>query len=93
MDIAVNFDHNRGGWVVHSMTADVRTRIGPWLFLRQQETMLRLFRYVGAGESAITDAEQCIRSWGCGTVHIALAAGRRNLLRLCAPWCDGLTPL
>ncbi len=93
MEIAVNFDHNRSGWVLHSMTGGVRTRIGPWLFFREQETMLWLFRYVGAGETAIRGAEQCIHSWGRGTVHIELAGGRRNLLRLCPPLSDCLTPL
>jgi hypothetical protein len=85
----VNFDHRLDGWAVHCM--DGRIRVGPWARVRGDGfTLLRLFRYIGAGEDELAEAEIDLRRWGRGSIHVDLIPGRRNLLQLSRPWSEDL---
>ena len=72
------------------MTEDCQTRIGPWIDIADAATLVRLLRYVGAGDAEIAEVEENIQARGRGSVFITLIPGRKNLLRLREPWCEGL---
>jgi hypothetical protein len=85
MRILVNYQH-RDSWFVHAISEDTQTPISPILPVRDQATLIRLLRYVGATEENIEQAHEDIRRWNRGGVWIELAPGRKNLLRIRRPW-------
>ena len=62
MRILVNFQH-RDSWFVHAISEDTRTPISPILHVRDQATLIRLLRYVGATEENIEQVQEDIRRW------------------------------
>ena len=89
MRVMVNFAL-RDCWSVHCVSKDALTCISPTLLVPDQPTLIRLLRYVGATDAELKKVDERIREWGRGSVIISLAPGRRNLLRIRAPWSDGL---
>ncbi len=79
MRVLINFQH-RKGWNIHTMAEDCKTPVGPWRDVASQETMLRLFRYLGATDAAMDQVEREIRMWSRGGVHIDVPADRLHLL-------------
>ena len=79
MRVIVNFQH-RKGWNIHTMAEDCRTRLGPYRDVASEETLLRLFRYLGASEEAMQEAENDLRRWSRGGIHIDVPEDRLRLL-------------
>lgn len=79
MRVIVNFQH-RKGWNIHTMAEDCRTRLGPYRDVASEETLLRLFRYLGASEEAMREAENDLRRWSRGGIHIDVPEDRVGLL-------------
>ena len=90
MRVMVNFMLRRETWFVHAVSDDSKTTIGPILPVSDQPTLIRLLRYVGATDAELEKVDERIREWGQGSVFISLTPGRRNLLRIRAPWSDYL---
>jgi hypothetical protein len=65
MEILINF-MERDNWSVHCVTADARTEISPFMSIKKKETLLRLLRYVGAGDVQIAEVELNLRLWARG---------------------------
>jgi hypothetical protein len=82
----------RNKWSLHCSLEDARTAISPWVHVTDQPTLMKLFRYVGANDEEIAEAEDNIHRWSRGTVHLTLIPGRKNLLRIREPWNEGLLP-
>jgi hypothetical protein len=82
----------RGNWSVQGILEDARTAISPWVYVTSQPALIKLFRYIGATDDEIAQVEDDIRRWSRGSVHITLVPGRENLLRIRAPWNEGLLP-
>jgi uncharacterized protein (DUF2126 family) len=73
----------RDGVSCHGLHVDARTVLGPWVHVGNDETMVRMLRYVGATQEQIAEYEDRRRRWGQGSVHITvIGANRKNLLRL-----------
>jgi hypothetical protein len=89
--IIVNFQF-REHWTAHCLLEDARTPISPFVSMKQKSTLIRLLLHVGANDDEIAEVEEYIRRWSRGSVHITLAPGRKNLLRIREPWCEGLLP-
>jgi hypothetical protein len=88
MRVMINYMRRKETWFVHAIAEDANTPISPILPVRDQVTLIRLLRYVGAGDSAIDDVNMNIGRWSGGSTWIGLAPGRRNLLRIRQPWSD-----
>lgn len=81
----------REGWSVHCLLEDAHISISPYVNLRGGDaTLIRLLRYIGATEAEIAEAQQSIRQWHRGSVRVTLTPGRKNLLRIRAPWSERL---
>ena len=65
MEILINF-MERDNWSVHCVTADARTEISPFMSIKKKETLLRLLRYVGAGDVQIAEVELNLPLWARG---------------------------
>lgn len=87
MRVIVNFMY-RNGWFVHCLADDARTPISPYITVATLETLIRLLRYVGAGEIEIAEVHEDVRRWSRGSVYVDLAPGRKNLLGIRPPWND-----
>lgn len=86
MRILVNFMH-RESWTVHCLLEDCQTPISPHVFLHgDSATLIRMLRYVGAGDEEIGQVETDVRRWGRGSVFLSLAPGRKNLMQIRQPW-------
>lgn len=81
MRVIVNFQEHRK-WHIHTMAEDGRTRLGPHIDVASKETMLRLFRYLGADDAAMAEVEQELRMWNRGGVHLDVPAEKLRLLRV-----------
>jgi hypothetical protein len=77
--VIVNFQH-RKGWNIHTMAEDCQTRLGPYRDVASEETLLRLFRYLGASDDAMQEAERDLRRWSRGGIHIDVPEDRLRLL-------------
>ena len=88
MRVLVNYMLRKETWFVHAMDADAQTPISPILPLREQATLVRLLRYVGAGAAEMEEVNGNIGRWSRGSTWIELAPGRKNLLRIRRPWSD-----
>jgi hypothetical protein len=75
-------------WLVHTVDKDGITPISPILPVPDQLTLVRLLRYVGAGDSEINEVDKNIGQWSRGSTWINMVSGRRNLLRIRLPWSD-----
>ena len=80
----------RDCWLVHCVSDDARTPVSPILPVSDQPTLIRLLRYVGCNRCGMDEVHDRIRQWSRGSVFISLTPGRKNLLRIRAPWSDGL---
>ena len=87
MRVMVNFTL-RDCWSVHCVSEDALTCISPTLLVPDQPTLIRLLRYVGATDTELKKVDERSREWGRGSVFVNLTRGRRNLLRIRAPWSD-----
>ncbi len=81
MRVIVNFQ-NRKGWWIHTIAEDCRTPLGPHLHVAREETLLRLFRFLGATEEAMEQAERELRMWSRGGIHIDVTEDRLPLLKV-----------
>ena len=81
MRVIVNFQ-NRKGWWIHTIAEDCRTTLGPHLHVASEATLLRLFRYLGATDAAMEQAERELRMWSRGGIHIEVPEDRLALLRV-----------
>jgi hypothetical protein len=86
MRVLINFMLLRDVWHVHCITEDARTPISPFRTVRDQATLIRLLRYVGATDANIEEVHERIRKWSRGSVYVDLVPGRENLLRIRRPW-------
>jgi hypothetical protein len=93
MRVLVNFMLRKETWFVHAITEDAKTPISPILTIRELDTLIRLLRYIGAGDAEIDHVQEDIRRWSRGGVWIELTPGNQNLLRIRRPWSElaGLT--
>ena len=62
------------------MAEDCRTPLGPYRDVASEGTLLRLFRYLGASEDAMQEAERDLRRWSRGGIHIDMPEDRLSLL-------------
>jgi hypothetical protein len=62
-------------WFVHAITEDALTPISPILPVLDQATLLRLLRYVGAGDSEMEEVNANINRWSRGSTWIDLVPG------------------
>ena len=85
MRILVNYIH-RDGWWVHAIAEDASTPIGEYVSVKDEATLIRLLRYVGATDADIDLVHEDIRRGSRGGIWIDLEPGRRNLLRIRQPW-------
>ena len=76
----------RDGWSVHCLAEDARTPISPYVDVAGLPTLIKLMRYVGATDEKIEQVHADIRRWSRGSVYVALAPGRKNLLRIRPPF-------
>jgi hypothetical protein len=76
--VLVNFMLRKDTWFVHAITEDARTLISPILEVREQDTLIRLLRYIGAGDAEIDHVLEDIRRWSRGGVWIELEPGGRT---------------
>jgi hypothetical protein len=90
MRILVNYMLRKDTWFVHAVGEDARIPISPILPVRDQATLIRLLRYVGAGDAEIEEVNVNINRWLRGSTWIELVPGRKNLLRIWRPWSDQL---
>ena len=86
--LLVNYTLRKETWFVHAIADDERTSISPILPVPDQVTLIRLLRYIGAGDSEIDEVDKNIGLWSRGSTWINLVSGRRNLLRIQLPWSD-----
>jgi hypothetical protein len=52
--------------MIHSIAEDCRTPFGPYIRVASRETLLRLFRYLGATDKDMSEVEQELKdveSW------------------------------
>jgi hypothetical protein len=92
MRILVNFMLRGEVWHIHAVSEDAKTPISPFRQVRDQATLIRLLRYVGASDAEIEEVHTRIRQWSRGGVFLDLAPGRRNLLKIRPPWNADLAP-
>lgn len=81
MRVIVNFQNRKGRWI-HTIGEDCRTTLGPHLHVASEDTLLRLFRYFGANENAMEQAERELRMWSRGGIHIDVPEERLPLLKV-----------
>jgi hypothetical protein len=63
--VIVNFQEHTS-WMIHSIAEDCRTPFGPYIRVASRETLLRLFRYLGATDKDMSEVEQELKdveSW------------------------------
>jgi hypothetical protein len=85
--ILANYMH-RDGWWVHAIAEDASTPIGEYVSVKDEATLIRLLRYVGATDADIDLVHEDIRRGSRGGIWIELLVGRRNLLHIRQPWCE-----
>jgi len=88
MRVLVNYILRKEVWYVHAITEEALTPISPILPVHNQATLIRLMRYIGAGDAEIDEVNRNIGRWSRGSVWIELAPGRKNLLRIRRPWSE-----
>jgi hypothetical protein len=77
--VIVNFQH-RKGWNIHTVAEDCRTLLGSYRDVASEATLLRLFRYLGATDDAMREAERDLQRWSRGGIHIDVPEDRLSLL-------------
>jgi hypothetical protein len=77
--VIVNFQH-RKSWSIHTMAEDCRTTLGPHLHVASEQTLMRLFAYLGATPEALDEATGNLRRWSRGGIHIDVPEDRLHLL-------------
>lgn len=88
MRVLVNYTLSKETWFVHAIADDARTSISPTLPVPDQVTLIRVLRYIGAGDPEIDEVDKNIGLWSRGSTWINLVSRRRNLLRIRLPWSD-----
>ena len=79
MRVLVNFQH-RKSWSIHTMAEDCRTPLGPCRDVASEQTLMRLFAYLGATPAALEEAANDLRRWSRGGIHIDVPEDRLHLL-------------
>jgi hypothetical protein len=64
--VIVNFQH-RKGWNIHTMAEDCRTRLGPYRDVASEQTLMRLFLYLGATPEALEGAANALAARGASS--------------------------
>jgi hypothetical protein len=77
--VIVNFQH-RKGWNIHTMAEDCRTPLGPYRDVASEQTLRRLFAFLGATPAALEEAARDIKRWSRGGIHIDVPEDRLYLL-------------
>jgi hypothetical protein len=77
--VIVNFQHCKG-WNIHTMAEDCRTRLGPYRDVASEQTLMRLFAFLGATPEALEEAARDIKRWSRGGIHIDVPEDRLHLL-------------
>jgi hypothetical protein len=72
--VLINYMLRKETWFVHAIAADAAIPISPILEFREQDTMIRLLRYIGVSDAAIDHVQEDIRRWSRGGVWIELAS-------------------
>lgn len=90
MRILVHAFEPREGWIIQCLADDARTTVAPHSRVASYESVLRLFRYVGATEEAMAEVDRDHQRWSIISARIDLIPGRKNLLRVRPPWNEGL---
>lgn len=62
------------------MAEDCRTRLGPYRDVASEQTLMRIFVFLGATPEALEDAADALRMWGRGGIHIDVQPDRLYLL-------------
>ena len=62
------------------MAEDCRTRLGPYRDVASEQTLMRLFLYLGATPEALEGAANALRMWGRGGIHIDVQPDRLHIL-------------
>ena len=75
MRVLVNYQH-RKGWSIHTMGEDCRTPLGPYWDVASEQTLMRLFAYLGATPAALEEAANDLRRWSRGGIHIDVPEDR-----------------
>jgi hypothetical protein len=88
--ILVNYMLRRETWFVHAISEDASTPIRPILQVPDQVMLIRLLRYIGAGDAEIDEVNANIGCWSRGSTWIDLEPGRRNLLGIRQRWSNQL---
>lgn len=88
MRVLVNYTLSKETWFVRAIADDARTSISPTQPVPDQVTLIRLLRYIGAGDPEIDEVDKNIGLWSRGSTWINLVSRRRNLLRIRLPWSD-----
>lgn len=88
MRVLINYMLRKETWFVHAIAENALTPISPILPVRDQATVIRLLRYIGAGDSEMDEVNVNIGRWSRGSTWIKLEPGRKNLLRIRQPWSD-----
>ena len=88
-----------GGRIILSVRQDIspgssrqlaELSVGAWSPWQAPYCRYRLLRYVGATDADIDQVHENVRRWSRGGVWIELAPGRKNLLKIRAPFDAGL---
>lgn len=61
----------RAGINRHGLHVDCKTVLGPWVHVSNDETMVRMLRYLGAAQEQIAQYEDQRRQWGRFASHIS----------------------
>jgi hypothetical protein len=77
----INF-MRRGTWSIHCLADDAKTPVSGWVTVRDDSTLLRLFRACGASKSNIAEIQRDMARWGRGSTWLALNETGRRLLRV-----------
>jgi hypothetical protein len=77
--VIINFQH-RKGWNIHTMAEDCRTRLGPYRDVASEQTLMRLFAFLGATPEALEEAARDLKRWSRGGIHIDVPDERLSLL-------------
>lgn len=79
MRVIVNFQLHLG-WQIHTIAEDCRTVLGPFMDVSSEQTLVKLFRYLGATEEALAGAVNDLKQWSRGGIHIDVPEDRLRFI-------------
>jgi hypothetical protein len=86
MRVMVSFDLQGDSWIVCCLAEDGKRPISPEVRIADADGLVHFLRYVGANDAEIDQVDEAVRDRSRGVIAIKLEPGRKNLLRLPAPW-------